>query len=155
MEPLIKIGDKIVIQSVKLADLTSGDIILYKRNSSFCTHRYVCAIQQDQKIITKGDRLEVFDSPINCDLILGKVIAIYKQRRKIDLQQKKYIAINRLFGRLLLVQWHTIKTSQAFKKRFIIKNTNPVSRIPAKILVKLFQFLYKLLDYFQLQNLNK
>lgn len=40
MIPLLQIGDKVLIQSVKPAEIRVGDIIVFKNSDKFIVHRY-------------------------------------------------------------------------------------------------------------------
>lgn len=72
MEPTIKIGDMIVINT-KGKDYKVDDIItFYDENDSFVTHRIIEI--NDDKIITQGDANDSKDSPIVKDKIVGKYV---------------------------------------------------------------------------------
>lgn len=72
MEDTIKINDIVI---VKLrADFEENDIITYRSNDNFITHR---VIKKDtNEIITKGDNNTATDEPISMDDVVGKVIYI-------------------------------------------------------------------------------
>lgn len=70
MAPTIEKGDAIIV-SLK-SDIKTGDIITYRRDNSFITHR-VQKIQDDL-YLTRGDANNVGDSPVNKNLVVGKVI---------------------------------------------------------------------------------
>lgn len=72
MEPTIKIGDIIVINT-KADDYESGDIItFYDVNGSFVTHRLVSI--DNGKMITKGDANDSEDEEMNSNSIVGKYV---------------------------------------------------------------------------------
>ena len=72
MKDSINVGDAVL---VKIDDeFAVGDVITYKSGDDYITHRVVS--EKDGYIITKGDANNVNDSPIDKDLVLGKVIKI-------------------------------------------------------------------------------
>ena len=72
MATTINIGD-IVVVKVNEA-FKENDIIVYKEENSFITHRVIKIDGQD--LITRGDANNSEDKPIKSDQILGKVIYI-------------------------------------------------------------------------------
>lgn len=69
MRDTIKEQDIVV---VKLDDKYEvGDIITYKKNDSYITHRIVN--MNDRKIVTKGDANNTEDNPIEAEQVVGKV----------------------------------------------------------------------------------
>ncbi len=70
MRDKINVGDYILIH--KQSNYKVNDIVTYKINESYITHRIV-EIDED-KIITKGDANNVEDSEITKEDIIGKVI---------------------------------------------------------------------------------
>lgn len=72
MENTINIGDVVIVNLTK--DVNENDIIVYKDDSNFITHRLIK--KQADKLITRGDANNSEDKPINEDQILGKVIYI-------------------------------------------------------------------------------
>ncbi|MCX4364824.1 MAG: signal peptidase I [Bacilli bacterium] len=72
MEPTIKIGDIIVINTKK-TDYKAGDIItFYDVNGSFVTHRLVNI--NDTKMTTKGDANDSADEEMDTKNIVGKYV---------------------------------------------------------------------------------
>lgn len=72
MADTIEIGDVIIVKFTK--DIEEKDIIVYKDNENFITHRLVK--KEDEKLIAKGDANNSEDKPITIDQVLGKVIYI-------------------------------------------------------------------------------
>ena len=72
MSPTIEKGDVVI---VKLGEhIQENDIITYKNNNSFITHRI---IEMDgESIIAKGDNNNTQDEPITKEAIVGKVTFI-------------------------------------------------------------------------------
>ena len=70
MEAGIHVGDYILV--FKCNDYEVGDIVTYKINNAFVTHRIVQ--KNNESIVTKGDANNVEDDEIGTDRIIGKVI---------------------------------------------------------------------------------
>lgn len=72
MAPTMNKGDIVI---VKIGDeIREKDIITYKKENVFITHRIV-SIEQDS-IITKGDNNNTEDEPINKEQVIGTVVFI-------------------------------------------------------------------------------
>ncbi|MGB9521377.1 MAG: signal peptidase I [Anaerolineales bacterium] len=98
MLPYLIDGDKVLIQGEDFENLKCGDIITYRINNEYFTHRIIKKL--DTTLLTKGDHLYLPDNYIDINSIIGKVIAIDKKNKLIDLNQKKYRIINRCIGNL-------------------------------------------------------
>lgn len=72
MVPTINVGDIVVVKLTK--DIKKDDIITYKENNYFITHR-VIKIDGD-KIVAKGDYNDSIDKDVNLCDVLGKVIKV-------------------------------------------------------------------------------
>ena len=70
MRDEINIGDIVIIKLASGYDV--GDVITYKSNNNFITHRIVEI--RENKIITKGDANNVVDEPIYRNQVVGKVV---------------------------------------------------------------------------------
>ena len=72
MDPIIKIDDIVIVKLTN--DVKEDDIITYKSNDNFITHRIIK--KNDDEIITKGDANNTEDAPILQDDVVGKVVYI-------------------------------------------------------------------------------
>ena len=70
MYPTIEVGDIVIVNITK--DIKENDIIVYKDEENFITHRIVK--KTSEEIITKGDANNTEDLPIRENVILGKVV---------------------------------------------------------------------------------
>lgn len=73
MADTIQVGDGVLVEITK--DVKENDIIVYKEEENFITHRFV-EINEDGELITKGDANNAKDQPIKIDKVLGKVVYI-------------------------------------------------------------------------------
>ena len=73
MLPTLQIGDIIIVKITK--DVNVDDIITYKTDKSFITHRIKKI--DDNLVITKGDNNNSEDKPIEKKYIIGKVAFMF------------------------------------------------------------------------------
>ena len=73
MSPTINVDDMLLVKLT--TDIKKGDIITYKNEENFITHRVIEA--NGDKIITKGDSNNSEDKRINKDAVLGKIVKIF------------------------------------------------------------------------------
>ena len=73
MKDTIRRGGGVLVEITK--DVKENDIIVYKEEENFITHRLV-EINENGELITKGDANNAKDQPIKIDKVLGKVVYI-------------------------------------------------------------------------------
>ena len=107
MEPFIRIGDYVVANKVNPETLLPGDIIIFEKGENFCTHRFIQRIESNNTInyITKGDKLIGFDFPFPGNKIFGKVVAIERNKKRVDLTNLNYIILNRTLAKIFKIQY--------------------------------------------------
>ncbi|MDO4467546.1 MAG: hypothetical protein Q4C49_11185 [Bacillota bacterium] len=91
MEPLIRFKkDKVTI--IPVSDIQKGDIVLFEReDGAYVVHR-VYSIQ-DNMVQTWGDNCKNKDKPMDISKVLGQVVCVEKNGKKIDLNtdaQREY-----------------------------------------------------------------
>ena len=105
MFPAIRPGNVVVIAPVKTrSNLTTGDIVVFKRDSDFVLHRLTDIRYQKENAfyITRGDSSLNEDKPITLDKIIGVVTTIETKRRKIQPHRHKiHYRFNRVLVRLI------------------------------------------------------
>ncbi|MBN1492832.1 MAG: S26 family signal peptidase [Candidatus Omnitrophica bacterium] len=121
MEPLLKIGDALLIKKADYVTFAIGDIVVFENsdNSKLITHR-ILSINPDGSLMTKPDstlvQADAFRVPY--DKIKGKVIAAYRGTDEIPIEdsgrfikraQKLFVFLNnsKIYAR--------IKTLSPFK----------------------------------------
>jgi signal peptidase len=106
MYPLIRKGDPIHIEKCDPNTLSTGDIITFRKDDIYVTHRMLCVVKKGDtiKLITKGDNETTTDRPISPDQILGKVVALERTGRTIHFGSTSWRFINRLFGMIFLME---------------------------------------------------
>jgi signal peptidase I len=112
MADTINIGDVVI---VKINDeIQENDIIVYKEENSFITHRIIEI--NEESIITRGDANNSEDKPIQANQILGKVVYNIPQigtwRRILATPD----VIGMIFGIIIILIIMYIKTSKSEEK---------------------------------------
>ena len=92
MIPLLQIGDKVLVQSVKPAEIRVGDIIVFKNLDKFIVHR-VIRKYDSLSFLQKGDNTTTAEI-VRSEHVIGKVIAIRKGNRIIRLNNGFGMFIN-------------------------------------------------------------
>ena len=74
MEPVLKAGDIVIVQNVKPEEISSGDIILFRRGSNRILHRVVETYTSEGAMyfVTQGDANNVADIPTSYTDVEGK-----------------------------------------------------------------------------------
>lgn len=86
MEPIIKVGDIVIIKKVKAEKLNQGDVITFTREGEVITHRItkIDVEESGTKYITKGDNNNTEDTiKVEHEDILGKEILTIPQLGKV------------------------------------------------------------------------
>jgi signal peptidase I len=103
MYPTICNGDIITVTSLKASSVTNGDIILYQHKSGVTVHRVIRIFKRSEKnsrsapkgpqgrslsetlqFFLRGDAAIKYDDPVCADQILGKVVSIERNGRRIN-----------------------------------------------------------------------
>ena len=92
MVPSILPGDLVSIHRACLNDISPGEVVLFLQRGRLFVHRVV-----DRKVaatsggsvepclVTRGDRLRHDDSPVSSPELLGRVVSIERDNRKVEL----------------------------------------------------------------------
>ena len=122
MYPTICDDDLITVEPIKPATVLVGDIILYEHRSKVTVHRVMRILKRSEKnlrsalqgpqdrslsetleFIFRGDAAIKDDAPVSSEQILGKVVAIERNGRRIDpyyLRIKLHYKIRRMASRV-------------------------------------------------------
>ena len=87
MHPTIRHGDVITVEPVAPAKLKRGDIILCRFQDSFIAHRIVSIEEKNGRGLTfilRGDASASCDAPVKPEQVLGKVVCLERNHRRID-----------------------------------------------------------------------
>lgn len=100
MLPLFCPGDQAIIRHGN-ANIRRGEIIVFQRNNQLTIHRVIHIhhdSQQGTVITTKGDNLTYFDAPVQFDQVIGRVQAVQRDGRTINLDTLGWRAVGRLIA---------------------------------------------------------
>jgi len=105
MAPSILPGDLILIRRASLQEISPGDVVLFLQKGRLFVHRVVdrkvaatAGRPEESCLITRGDRLRHEDPPVSSSELLGRVVSIERDTRKVELIAH---GSNRLIVRLL------------------------------------------------------
>lgn len=87
MSPTMEKGDIVIVKIGE--DVQNGDIITYKKDNAFITHRIVEI--EGNTVIAKGDNNNIQDEPIKKDMIIGKAVSIINN---VEVWKKVFSDIN-------------------------------------------------------------
>lgn len=103
MIPSIWPGDLLMIDSISPQQIVTGDVILFRQQSRFYIHRIVCTDTSGCSIswITRGDALLEEDPPVRPSELLGRVVAIERNGRRIQptRQSRRNYVVSSLLAR--------------------------------------------------------
>jgi hypothetical protein len=89
MWPLVRDGDILEVQPPGFAALRRGDVVLCRpRGGRLVAHRVVQIIRGNSgatTIVTQGDTLAFSDAPISAEQVLGYVVAVERNGKRIKL----------------------------------------------------------------------
>lgn len=98
MSPMLRVADIVMAQSIEAATAQSGDVLVFQRGTELITHRLIA--RQADRLCLKGDNRRAADELIEEQAVVGRVIAIERSGRSIDLQQPRWVRLNQSVGRL-------------------------------------------------------
>ena len=93
MVPSILPGDLLSIRKASARDMSFGDVVVFQQCERLLVHRVVgrkvattpSGTAGEPFLITRGDRLRQDDPPVASSDLLGRVVSLERNNRKIDL----------------------------------------------------------------------
>jgi signal peptidase I len=154
MAPLLRPGDYVLVKPVQPDDLARGDLVVVQRGGELVTHRLVG--MGTGEWLTKGDRLYVFDPPLQKEAILGTVADVIRDGLVINLQTQRWRRINRSLGWLGWWEGCIYHYCAAFYHRVVYRGDNPPARLQplASALAGLVTFPFRSLSRILLRGLR-
>lgn len=97
MVPAIFPGDILLVERDPLGRLRAGHIVLASRGGRFYAHRVVrlTALGGPPRVITRGDALPGNDPPFLDEEVLGRVTALVRGQKQIELENEDDLASKR------------------------------------------------------------
>lgn len=133
MHPLMRGGDPIQIEKCDPKELFIGDIITFKKDGLYVTHRVLWLTKKGNgiRLITKGDNEINTDPPVLPLSVLGKVAFIERGNRTLRLNTPFWRSMNRLLGVISLVETLCIHLYRSTAGRFLpVRILAPTSMKP-------------------------
>lgn len=102
MRPLLRAGDRVVVQPIEPHALRPGAVIVVQRGGQWITHRLVAVDERGWH--THGDNTRQADEAAGAAEIVGRVSAIERGEHTIDLQQPRWRAVEQRINRVQRLQ---------------------------------------------------
>jgi signal peptidase I len=96
MLPAIWPGDILVLESASPAEITEGDIVLFRRDRRLFAHRVVR--RGEDQVQTRGDAMKYADAPIGKDELLGRLNHIVRNGKRIEPDKKRGVSQRAIAG---------------------------------------------------------
>lgn len=86
MAPAVLPGDFVDVERTELCEISAGEIVLFSRDERVFVHRVVSCMRTPESahLITRGDRLDHDDPPVNSAEFLGRVTSIERGRQSLQ-----------------------------------------------------------------------
>lgn len=88
MFPAVWPGDTIYIEATNISDVSEGDVVLFGREQRLFAHRVLRDVISGTGLLTRGDAMRVPDPPVSERELLGKVTAIERNGKCIDVRKR-------------------------------------------------------------------
>jgi signal peptidase I len=93
MQPTIEDGELITVAPVAATSIRRGDILLFQGKRGVIAHRVVritgSARREDVRYLLRGDASVSSDDPVGPAQVLGRVLAVQRAGRRIDLTSRR------------------------------------------------------------------
>ena len=104
MLPWVRPKDIALIRKTTAENVRCGDIVLFRRENSLFVHRIVKrrGTLEDAQLYSKGDAHPTSDGVVQKRELLGRVVRIYRDGRRIDLDAPSQLALGLFISQLSL-----------------------------------------------------
>ena len=91
MSPAIRDGEAVTVAPVRASEVRRGDIILYRAERGLIAHRVLkLRGELDAPVfITRGDASTSCDAPVDASQVLGRVICVERNGRRLSLKGRR------------------------------------------------------------------
>lgn len=120
MHPLMRQGDSIRLEKCTVGTLAIGDVITFKKDGHYFTHRLLWRRKRANgiRLITKGDNEINTDPPVSPVSVLGRVTSIQRGNRTLHLGSPFWRFVNRCLGLFFLAETASILSYRFTMGRF-------------------------------------
>lgn len=90
MSPFLITGDRLLVKKIPCGDLATGDLIVYREKYEFTVHRFISVKTKkdgSSYIESKADNYTALDEPVVFERLLGKVLEIERDGKRIFLDR--------------------------------------------------------------------
>ena len=126
MLPWVRPKDIVLIRQTGIENVRCGDIVLFRRQNLLLVHRIVKkqGSLEAAQFLAKGDAHPTHDGIVEEQELLGRVMRIYRQGRRIDLDAPGQLALGLFISQLSLYSrfWYPLA-------RFAAIATRPARRL--------------------------
>jgi hypothetical protein len=125
MLPWVQPGDVALVRQASLENVRCGDVVLFRRENHLLVHRIVEKRGSlAAEYFAKGDAHPNSDGRVEEKELLGRVVRLYRGRKRIDLEAPRHLALGLLISQLSLRSraWYPVA-------KFLAMVTRPVRRV--------------------------
>lgn len=126
MLPWVRPKDIALIRKISIENVRCGDVVLFRRESHLLVHRIVekRGSLNAAQLFSKGDAHPTSDGVVEGQELLGRVVRIYRNGRRIDLDAPRQLALGVFISQLSLHSrfWYPLA-------KFATVVTRPVRRM--------------------------
>jgi hypothetical protein len=104
MQPWVRPNDIALIRQISLENVRCGDVVLFRRENHLFVHRIVAkrGSLDAAQLFAKGDAQPTSDGVVQEQELLGRVVRIYRNGRRIDLDAPRQLALGLFISQLSL-----------------------------------------------------
>jgi hypothetical protein len=126
MQPWVRPKDIALIRKISIENVRCGDVVLFRRDAHLLVHRIVekRGSLDTAQIFSKGDAHPTSDGVVHERELLGRVVRIYRNGRRIDLDAPRQLALGLFISQLSLHSrfWYPLA-------KFAARVTRPLRRV--------------------------
>ena len=136
MRPLLRPGDGVLVQPIEPVAGRMGDILVVQRGAELITHRLIDVTGEGW--VLRGDNAILADAPVASSDCIGRVIAIERGARRLDLTQPPWPSLNDRLGRVGRAHWRMTRRLRLSRSspRWLIKLAWLVA-VPFRVVTRL------------------
>ena len=120
MSPTIQDGDRVLVAHGP-AGVRRGDVVVFWRDGRLVAHRVLCIQRGDAGLtfVTKGDSASHLDPLVSADEIVGRVLAVERNDRRMSLDTAAWRTAGWLMAVSTLTWRELYRWGQRFKRRLL------------------------------------
>jgi Peptidase S24-like len=102
MQPWVRPKDIALIRRISIENVRCGDVVLFRRENHLFVHRIVekRGLPGAAQLFSKGDAHPTSDGVVREQELLGRVMRIYRNGRRIDLDAPRQLALGLFISQL-------------------------------------------------------